>query len=147
MISSIEIKVRGYHIDYYGHVNNARYLEFLEEGRWVFFEQNASFRGWRSKGFIFLVVNININYRNPASLSNLLEIRTNISRLGDESGIMHQEIVIKGTDTIIIDADVTFVIANANTKKAQPIEGELRAAFEKAMDSTRTAVDKNYEHT
>lgn len=25
------IKVRGYHLDVYQHVNNARYLEFLEE--------------------------------------------------------------------------------------------------------------------
>lgn len=26
-----QIHVRGYHLDGYGHVNNARYLEFLEE--------------------------------------------------------------------------------------------------------------------
>ena len=26
-----QIKVRGYHLDVYQHVNNARYLEFLEE--------------------------------------------------------------------------------------------------------------------
>ena len=29
-----QIKVRGYHLDVYQHVNNARYLEFLEEARW-----------------------------------------------------------------------------------------------------------------
>jgi len=29
-----QIKVRGYHCDFYGHVNNARFLEFLEEARW-----------------------------------------------------------------------------------------------------------------
>lgn len=28
-----QIKVRGYHLDVYQHVNNARYLEFLEEAR------------------------------------------------------------------------------------------------------------------
>lgn len=28
-----EIIVRGYHLDGYQHVNNARYLEFLEEDR------------------------------------------------------------------------------------------------------------------
>ncbi len=31
-----QIKVRGYHLDVYQHVNNARYLEFLEEAAgWV----------------------------------------------------------------------------------------------------------------
>lgn len=29
-----QIKVRGYHLDVYQHVNNARYPEFLEEARW-----------------------------------------------------------------------------------------------------------------
>ena len=31
MPSSIEIKIRGYHADMFGHVNHARYLEFMEE--------------------------------------------------------------------------------------------------------------------
>ncbi len=29
MKSFIEIKVRNYHLDQFGHVNNARYLEFF----------------------------------------------------------------------------------------------------------------------
>jgi thioesterase-3 len=132
-----EVKVRGYHIDYYGHVNNARYLEFLEEGRWAFFEQKNAFRGWRRKGIVFLVVNININYRNAASLGEILEIHTAISRLGERSGIIHQEVLLKGTDSIIVDADVTFVIADSTTKKALPLEGEMRTAFEMTMDHVK----------
>lgn len=37
--SVIVLKVRGYHVDVFGHVNHARYLEFLEEARWAFFEE------------------------------------------------------------------------------------------------------------
>ena len=32
----MNVRVRNYHLDGYGHVNNARYLEFLEEARWAF---------------------------------------------------------------------------------------------------------------
>lgn len=32
----MKLTVRNYHLDGYGHVNNARYLEFLEEARWAF---------------------------------------------------------------------------------------------------------------
>jgi thioesterase III len=110
MTSCIEIKVRGYHIDYYRHVNNARYLEFLEEGRWVFFERDVDFRGLLGKGFIFVVVNINIHYAHSASLGDILEVRTSISRLSQCNGTMHQKIVLKGTSTIIVDAEVKFVI-------------------------------------
>jgi len=40
MKSTVQIKVRNYHLDRFGHVNNARYLEFLEEGRWTYSEEN-----------------------------------------------------------------------------------------------------------
>jgi thioesterase III len=134
MISCIEIKVRGYHIDYYRHVNNARYLEFLEEGRWVFFERDVDFRGLLGKGYIFVVVNINIHYTHPASLGDILEIRTSISRLGQDKGTMHQKIFLKGTSTIIVDAEVKFVILDSSTKIRATIPERFRAALEKYKD-------------
>jgi thioesterase III len=39
MVHTIDIKVRGYHLDVFSHVNNARYLEFLEEARWAAIEK------------------------------------------------------------------------------------------------------------
>ena len=33
-----KIVIRGYHLDAYRHVNNARYLEFLEEARWQYLD-------------------------------------------------------------------------------------------------------------
>jgi thioesterase III len=134
MTSCIEIKVRGYHIDYYRHVNNARYLEFLEEGRWVFFEQNVGFRELLGKGKNFVVANINIRYAHPASLGDMLEVRTSISSLDRKRGTMHQKIVIKGTSDIIIDAKVTFAIVDSSTKKPVPIVGEFRAALERCTE-------------
>ena len=41
MIHTTDITVRGYHLDLYRHVNNARYLEFLEEARWQFMEDSG----------------------------------------------------------------------------------------------------------
>ncbi len=58
-----EIKVRGYHADFYGHVNNARYLEFFEEDRWACLESKIDLKKWAAQGITFLVVNINVNYR------------------------------------------------------------------------------------
>lgn len=62
------IKVRGYHLDVYQHVNNARYLEFLEEARWDWLENHEGFRWMTKNNIAFIVVNININYRTPAVL-------------------------------------------------------------------------------
>ncbi|MFC0140602.1 YbgC/FadM family acyl-CoA thioesterase, partial [Erwinia mallotivora] len=69
------IKVRGYHLDVYQHVNNARYLEFLEEARWAWLEQLDVFNWMTENRLAFVLVNININYRRPAVLGDELNIR------------------------------------------------------------------------
>ena len=57
-VSTIEIKVRGYHVDIYGHVNNARYVEFLEEARWAFAEDSLDLAQWQEQGIGFLTSTI-----------------------------------------------------------------------------------------
>jgi thioesterase III len=91
MMVHTEIKIRGYHLDMFRHVNNARYLEFLEEGRWSFFDGNPGFF-YRLKGVTFFAVNINVNYRRPASLGDVLDIQTRLSKIGNTSGVLRQEI-------------------------------------------------------
>ncbi|MDD5092858.1 MAG: YbgC/FadM family acyl-CoA thioesterase [Dehalococcoidia bacterium] len=134
MLTKTEIKVRGYHLDVYQHVNNARYLEFLEEGRWVFLEQNRSSDQWHH-GLDFVVANININYRRPAKLGDVLEIRTDISTVRAKSGVIHQEIVFRGTESLVADADVTFAILDSKTKQALPLKESLYTFFDKLAES------------
>jgi thioesterase-3 len=109
----------------FGHVNNARYLEFLEEARWELLERHMNYNKWAEQGAAFIVVNINISYRNPAKLGDILEIRSAIAKLSGKSGIVHQEILLKNNENKIIDADVTFVIIDTKTNKAIKIEGEM----------------------
>jgi thioesterase-3 len=125
MAHTIELKVRGYHLDLFGHVNNARYLEFLEEGRWAAFEKAVDLQQLAAKGYAFTVVNINISYRRPALMNHVLSIETAVAQLNRRSGVIHQVVKLKGTNTLIADADVTFVIVDAKTQKAAPLEGDL----------------------
>ncbi len=125
MVHTNEIKVRGYHLDLFGHVNNARYLEFLEEGRWSAFEDKADLEQLALKGYAFTVVNININYRRPAFMNEVLCIETELVKLGRRSGVIHQKVRLQGTDTVVADADVTFVIIDGQKQKAVILEGEV----------------------
>ncbi len=125
-----EIKVRGYHADFYGHVNNARYLEFFEEDRWTRFESAIDFRQWQKKGLVFLVVNINVNYRRAVPVGATILITTKLDKIGNKSVALKQEIVFKETKEVAADAIVTFVIREA-TGKAAPIEGELLEELKK----------------
>lgn len=121
-----EIKVRGYHLDIYQHVNNARYLEFLEEARWRFFEEYPLTEKIYKLNLAFVLVNININYRRPAFVQEVLEIRTKVAKVGTKSCMITQGIYLKGTDTLVGDAEVTFCVLDQNTHKAVIIEGEVR---------------------
>jgi thioesterase-3 len=130
MIHAIDIKVRGYHLDLYRHVNNARYLEFLEEARWSFLESKGNIDYLHERGYTFALVNINISYRRPACMGEVLRIATSVKAIGTRSCVMHQLVTLKDTDTVIADADVTFVLVDIRTEKAAVLEGDLRAALE-----------------
>ena len=123
----IEIKVRGYHLDMFMHVNNARYLEFLEEARWAAFE-NTKFNPdvFMKNSWSLAVVNININYRRAAGFGAILGIQTSLKKIGTKSVTLEQKISDKDSGDIIVDADVTFVVLDVRSNRAIVINDEIR---------------------
>ncbi|MCZ7663770.1 MAG: acyl-CoA thioesterase [Thermoleophilia bacterium] len=117
----IKIKIRPYHIDLLGHVNNARYLEFLEEGRWTYWEKRDGFRVFEECGWVFMVVKIDINYRTGVVAHEVLEVSTALAGLGNRSGTLRQEIRAKAEGKLVADADVVFVMVDRATGKALPM--------------------------
>ena len=119
------ITVRGYHLDVYQHVNNARFLEFLEEARWQYFEKSALFSAFNQLNLGFILANINISYRRPALLNEELEIRSKLASIGEKSCVMAQSIYLKGTEKRVVDGKITFCAVDLKTQKAVPLKGEI----------------------
>ena len=128
-----QIKVRGFHLDVYQHVNNARYLEFLEEGRWDGLENNESFKWMTANNIAFVVVNININYRRPAVLGDVLTVTSHVQQINGKSGVLSQAVTLYPEGQMVADALVTFVCIDLKTQKALALEGELRERLEKMI--------------
>jgi thioesterase-3 len=116
-----EIKIRGYHVDYFNHVNNARYLEFLEEGRWDYSEKNGLIDAFHERGISHVTVNININYRRSAVVGQILKIETRVVGKRNKSFIMGQKVFLQGSEKLIADAEVTNVLLDIYTAKTLPI--------------------------
>jgi thioesterase-3 len=133
-IPQTRIKVRGYHLDVYQHVNNARYLEFLEEARWEVLETQPGFRWMVEQGLAFVVVNININYRRPALLGDRLTVTSRMQKLNGKSGVLSQVITRDSDSDVVADALITFACVDLQSQKAQPLEGELRRHLEMMME-------------
>lgn len=128
-----QIKVRGYHLDVYQHVNNARYLEFLEEARWDGLENNENFKWMTTNNIAFVVVNININYRRPAVLGDCLTVTSHVKQINGRSGVLSQVVTLEPGGEVVADALVTFVCIDLKTQKALALEGELRERLEEMI--------------
>ncbi|SFN74829.1 thioesterase-3 [Formivibrio citricus] len=129
-----EIKIRGYHLDLYGHVNNARYLEFLEEARWAMME--CSDLDWfMQQGYALVVSRIDIRYLRPAGMGDLLRIETRLDRLLPRAGIINQQVKNVQTGKAIATAEVTFAVLHPERASALPITGEIATRLESLLES------------
>jgi thioesterase-3 len=127
MKTTVKIKIRGYHIDHFQHVNNARYLEFLEEGRWHYSEKNNLISIFHQKGISHVTVNININYKRSAVVGEVLRIETSVIRKNRKSVTMLQQVFLNDTDVLIADAQVTNVFLHIKSGNVMRINEELNS--------------------
>lgn len=125
LVNRASLRVRGYHLDGYGHVNNARYLEFMEEGRWSYFDQHAELiREMHDAGRAFVVVNLNIDYKRAAVQNDDLTILTGLIQVNERSALCHHRI-LRADGKLVAQADLVFVLMDIRAGRASVIEGEV----------------------
>ena len=126
MRSTTDIRVRGYHVDVFGHVNHARYVEFLEEARCAFFDQHRPvvYR-LHARGISHAVVRLVVNYRRAACVGDDLRIVTSIREVGRSSVSVEQAIVRLGDNQPIADAEITNVFLDGKTGKPVSIHDDI----------------------
>lgn len=107
-MSQTIIPVRGYHLDGYGHVNHARYLEFLEEARWAYFERHHLLP-LLGKKIQIVVTHIDIRYRRSATFGETLYIDTQIDQLESRRVIVKQTIHFNDNGKTVSEALITLV--------------------------------------
>lgn len=107
----MNVRVRNYHLDGYGHVNNARYLEFLEEARWAFFEEHGLLS--EIDGFMLVVVRTDIRYRRAAVDGDILRFEGRLKELTSRHIILTQNIVLPSGKNAV-EAEITLMVVSAN---------------------------------
>lgn len=125
--TTTEITIHGFHLDGYQHVNNARYLEFLEQARWYHYETHFRNKVFERKGWEVLIAQINIRYRQPARMGDVLVIETKLKEIKPKSIILTQRIRLKDTKQRIASAAVTIVVFDKAQQKALRITEEVAA--------------------
>ena len=118
----MNIRVRNYHLDGYGHVNNARYLEFLEEARWAFFEEHGLLS--EIDGLMLVVVRTDIRYRRAAVDVNILRFEGRLKELTSRHIILTQNIVLPSGKNAV-EAESTLMVVSAESGRSISIPEPL----------------------
>ncbi|MBS1765251.1 MAG: acyl-CoA thioesterase [Bacteroidetes bacterium] len=116
-IASIQIRFSD--IDWMGHVNNAVYLNYIENARIDFFNSAALNINWREWGII--LARTEINYRVPAVLHDKLFVKTWCSRIGAKSFDLSFLIYKNENGEIINIADGITVLVCYDYSKSQSV--------------------------
>lgn len=102
--------------DFSGVVYHARYLHFLERGRTDFlrllgYEQGALMGIDEGEGLAFVVHRMEIDFRRPARMDDLLAIETRSLKAGGAKLVLAQTITREATP--LIEAKVVIAVVNA----------------------------------
>ncbi|MDO4878222.1 MAG: acyl-CoA thioesterase [Neisseria sp.] len=98
--------IRNYHLDGYGHVNHARYLELMEEARWRFFERHGLSDGLA--GTPVVVSRADIRYLRSAVCGDILHIRSRIIGLHPRSLVIRQTAAFGHNGKTAAQADISL---------------------------------------
>lgn len=75
MIFEYELLIREHHLDSYGHVNNATYLEIYEEARWeVITRRGYGYHKVHESGFGPVILEINLKFHKEVILREKVRI-------------------------------------------------------------------------
>ncbi len=102
-----------------GHVNNVKYLEFLENAR------NPWYEFFFGLGFRAFVAHLDVEYKKEAFLGDRLVIDSAIERVGNTSFVLAQTIQNQHEENVL-KAKVTFVAISVETGEKMRIPDELR---------------------
>ncbi len=74
------LQVRGYELDSYGHVNNAVYLQYLEQARWEVMQNLGILDHFRENGWMLVVIETTIRYMRESCLLEELVVETSYEK-------------------------------------------------------------------
>jgi YbgC/YbaW family acyl-CoA thioester hydrolase len=133
MLSRLHVIVRSTEVDFLGHVNNAKYQEYLEWGRFQWIRDAALTRDRFAHARMAPVVrHITLDYLREAVLDDPLTVETALVRIGDRSLHFRQR-VLKEDGAIACDGKVVLAIFDLATRAGAAVPEDLRAELSRVV--------------
>lgn len=120
------LQLRWSDLDAFNHVNNARYLTFLEEARIRWFDSIGE--AWVTDEFAPVVVSVQLNYRQPIPYPADVEVDLYVEKVGNTSTTIAHRIVSADGTTLYNDGNVVAVWIDRRTGRPMTLPEAIRRA-------------------
>ncbi len=111
------ILIKEQHLDTFCHVNNAKYLELLEEARWDFLNNHGlGLKSIQETGIGPIVLEFHIGFLKELTLRQSIVIESQMVSFEKKIGVMRQDILNEAGE-LCFHAKMTFGIFDLNTRK------------------------------
>lgn len=116
-IFTYQTLIREHHLDTFGHVNNATYLQILEDARWEFLDANGmTLHTIHEAGIGPIVLECNIQFLKELRLRQTIVIESQMLSYEKKIGIMRQDILDEH-GTVFSKAKLIFGVFDLKTRK------------------------------
>lgn len=119
MKTELHRRVMNFQTDSFQLMHHARYLEFMEEGRWMYAHENGLVEHFNANGLYHVVVNINIDYRSGAGFGDDITVETEVSRVTEKSVVFDQRVLREGI--VLVEAEVVNVFLRRPGDSVVPV--------------------------
>ncbi|MBW2734753.1 MAG: acyl-CoA thioesterase [Deltaproteobacteria bacterium] len=128
---SLPIVVRSTDLDEYSHVNNAKFVEYLEWGRYEWFDRSnagEAFSAEKDQELGAVIAKMEVSYLQEARRGDALSIRTALVRLGGKS-MRFRQCIFNG-EHMICEAQIIGVLFDLQARRSLTFPQALRARLE-----------------
>ena len=123
----IPIALRWSDLDAFNHVNNARYLTFLEQARIEWFETIGE--PWVTEESAPVVASATLNFKRPIEYPASVFVELFTEKLGNSSVVIGHRIV-GDDDVLYCDGNVAAVWIDRRSGRPRPLPAGVRRAAE-----------------
>jgi acyl-CoA thioester hydrolase len=125
------ISIRYSDLDPQWHVNNARFLSYIEQARMNYLLKLGLFDGHHFWDLPLIVADMHVRYLAPIELTDSVVVSLGVTRIGNKSLLLECEIASDDGSVVYATAENTMVAYDYRTKTAVPVSDELREVFGK----------------
>jgi len=125
----VPIQVRYGDLDPQWHVNNSRYLTYMEQARLAYVMELCLFDGKSFMDLRLIIADVHISYRAPIALGQNIRVGTRTEKIGNKSIVFSYQIEDQDSHQVLAAGEVVGVAYNYREQKTMRVPDEWRIAI------------------